>query len=163
MRWNTFFSAVAALAAMACLAAVLWQRSADGRPTSRPASASLVEEMSQRGVTARNTARIVLTDSEGGTGATAVEIDEEFIIQKVWDSIHQSRPHDRWAMSGFQRADFYTGPGDTPAATLWVNETDACFLDGQSASKFRCPELHALASRLLQEAHEKRRGARKAK
>ena len=127
------------------------------------ASPSLVRQMKQRGITHHNTGRIVLTGSEADVGSNVkVDIRENFLIQKIWDTIYQSRPHDRWCACGYRRADFYTHPEGEPVVTLWINATDACPLDGQSETRFRCPQLDALVMKLLQAEYDRQQKANKA-
>jgi len=127
------------------------------------ASPSLVRQMKQHGITDDNTGRIVLTGSEADVGPTIkVDIEEQFLIQEIWDSIYQSRPHGLWYASGHRRADFYTYPDRDPVVTLWINASDASHLDGQNDTRFRCPKLHALVMKLLQEEHDRRQKASKA-
>jgi hypothetical protein len=124
------------------------------------ASPSLVRQMEQRGITHHNTGKIVLTGSEADVGGNVkVEIEEQFIIQEIWDSIYQSRPHGLWYSSGYRRADFYADQNDKPAASLWINASDSSFLDGQSKSRFRCPKLHAFVMKLLQEEYDRKQKA----
>lgn len=124
------------------------------------ASPSLVRQMKERGITHQNTGKIVLTGSEADVGPDIkVEIEEQFLIQEIWDSIYQSRPHDQWYASGYRRADFYTFPERAPVATLWINASDASHLDGQSQTRFRYPKLHALVMRLLQDEYGRRQKA----
>ncbi len=128
------------------------------------ASPSLVRDMKQLGVTHQNTGKIVLTGSEADVGRNVkVEIEEPFLIQNIWDSIYQSRPHGLWHSSGYRRADFYIDPNaQDPSLTLWINASDASHLDGQNETRFRCPKLHAFVMKLLQEEYEKRNEANKA-
>lgn len=124
------------------------------------ASPSLVRQMKKCGVTHHNTGKIVLTGSEADVGSnTKVAIEEQFIIQEIWDSIYQSRPHGSWCASGYLRADFYVDQNDEPAVTLWINVSDSSFLDGQSKSRFRCPKLHAFVMKLLQEEYDRKQKA----
>jgi hypothetical protein len=119
--------------------------------------------MKQYGITHHNTGKIVLTGSEADVGSDIkVEIEEQFLIQEIWDSIYQSRPHGLWYASGYRRADFYTFPDRPPAATLWINASDASHLDGQNETRFRCPKLHAFVMKLLQEEHDKQKKANQA-
>ena len=56
--------------------------------------------MNERGVTHHNTDKIMLTGSQADFGPDVkVEIKEQFLIQEIWDSIYQSRPHDLWYAS----------------------------------------------------------------
>ena len=127
------------------------------------ASPSLVSQMKQHDITHHNTRKIVLTGSEGDVGSDVhVEIEEPYLIQEIWDSIYQSRPHDLWYASGHRRADFYTDPDGDPVATLWINASDTVRLDGQNETRFRCPKLHACVMKLLQEEYDKRKKATKA-
>lgn len=116
--------------------------------------------MKRRGITHHNTGKIVLTGSEADVGPDiTVEIEEQFLIQEIWDSIGQSRPHGLWYSSGYRQADFYVDQDAGPAVTLWINASDASFLDGQSKTRFRCPKLHALVMELLQQEHDRRQNA----
>jgi len=116
--------------------------------------------MKQQGITHHNTGKIVLTGSEADVGPNVkVEIEEQFLIQEIWDSIFQSRPYGVWCACGYRRADFYTYPDRDPVATLWINETDTSHLDGQNKTRFRCPKLHALVMKLLQEEYDKQKQA----
>lgn len=116
-------------------------------------SPSLVGLMEARGVSYDNTSRIVLNGSEGDVGSDIqVEIEEPFIIQEIWDSIYQSRSYSVWYTSGYRRADFYIGQDSTPAATLWINASDASHLDGME-TRFRCPHLDSLVLKLLEKEH----------
>jgi hypothetical protein len=118
--------------------------------------------MQQHGVTHHNTGKILLTGSEADVGGDVkVEIEEQFIIQEIWDSIYQSRPYGLWYESGYRRADFYVDQNDKPAATLWINASDSSFLDSQSKIRFRCPKLHAFVMRLLQQEYDRKQKANK--
>lgn len=127
------------------------------------ASTSLVRQMEQEGITHHNTGKIVLTGSEADVGPDIrVEIEEQFLIQEIWDSIYQSRPHGLWYASGYRRADFHVDQDSEAAVTLWINASDASHLDGQNETRFRCPKLHALVMKLLQEQYEKQKKANQA-
>ncbi len=127
------------------------------------ASPSLVHQMKQHGITHHNTGKIVLTGSEADVGHDVkVEIEEQFLIQEIWDSIYQSRPHGLWYASGYRRADFYVDQNEDPAVTLWINASDAAHLDGQTQTRFRCPKLHAFVMKLLQDEYDKRKKANQA-
>jgi len=118
--------------------------------------------MKQRGITHHNTDRIVLIGSESDVGSSIrVDIQDQYLIQEIWDSICQSRPHDLWYASGYRRAEFYKDPDSEPVATLWINESDASHLDGQN-ERFRCPKLYGLVMDLLQEEYDRRQKANKA-
>ena len=61
-------------------------------------SPSLVERMNDYGVTHLNTQKIVLHGSEADVGSgVTVDIEEHCLIQRIWDSIYQSRPEITWA------------------------------------------------------------------
>jgi hypothetical protein len=123
-------------------------------------SPSLVGQMKQQGITYQNTGKIVLTGSEADVGPNVkVEIEEQFLIQEIWDSICLSRPYGVWYASGYRRADFYTFPDRDPVATLWINASDASHLDGRSEARFRCPKIHALVMKLLQDEYDKNKKA----
>jgi len=130
-----------------------WKRSHNENSVSAP---QLVQRLSDQSITYRNTDKIILRGSEGGYGASlAVTITEEFLIQKIWDSIYQSRPYDVWAASGYRKLDFYKkGQKNGPVLTLMVNATDACHIEGTS-ERFRCPELSAILGKLLKSKYEK--------
>ncbi len=124
---------------------------------------SLVRQMKRHGIAHHNTGRIVLTGSEADVGSSIkVDIEEQFLIQEIWDTIYESRPHGLWYASGYRRADFYTYPDGDPVVTLWINASDASHLDGQSETRFRCPKLHALVMKRLQEEYDKQQKANKA-
>ncbi len=124
------------------------------------ASPSLVRQMKQHGITHHNTGKVVLTGSEADVGSEiTVEIEEQFLIQEIWDAIYQSRPHGLWYASGYRRADFYVDQNDKPATTLWINASDSSFLDGQSKNRFRCPKLHAFVMKLLQDEYDRKQKA----
>jgi hypothetical protein len=119
--------------------------------------------MKQHGITHHNTSKIVLTGSEADVGPDIkVAIEEQFLIQEIWDSIYQSRPHGLWYASGYRRADFYVYPDQDPVATLWINASDASHLDRQHETRFRCPKLHAFVMKLLQEQYDKQEKANQA-
>ncbi len=123
------------------------------------ASPSLVRQMKRYGITHHNTGRIVLTGSEADVGPNIkVTIEEQCLIQEIWDSIYQSRPYGVWYASGYRRVDFYADPHRAPVATLWINESDASHLDGRE-ERFRCPKLHALVITLLQEEYDRQQKA----
>ena len=127
------------------------------------AAPSLVRQMKQHGITHHNTDRIVLTGSDADVGPNIkVDIREQFLIQEIWDSIYQSRPHAHWDASGYRRADFYTYPDRDPVVTLWINASDASHLDGQNGTRFRCPKLHTLVMKLLQKEYDRQQNANKA-
>jgi len=126
------------------------------------ASPSLVRQMKQNGITHHNTGKIVLTGSEADVGPDVkVEIEEQFLIQEIWDSIYQSRPHGLWYASGYRKADFYVDQDRDPVATLWINASDSSFLNGNSKTRFRCPKLHAFVMGLLQEEYDRKQKANK--
>ena len=117
------------------------------------ASPPLVQRMNSHGVTHLNTGKIVLHGSEADVGSgVKVAVVEHFLIQRIWDTVYQSRPEIIWYASGYRRADFYADTNlDTPACTLWINASDACHLDGEP-DRFRCPQLDAFVIDLLQKA-----------
>lgn len=118
-------------------------------------SSSLVERMRHHGVTDLNTGKIVLHGSEADVGSgVRVEIVEHLLIQRIWDSIYQSRLTKVWYSSGYRQAEFYADTDlNNPACTLWINESDACNLS-DATIRFRCPHLNGLALDLLQKAKE---------
>jgi len=122
------------------------------------ASPALVNRMKAHGVTHLNTGKIILYGSEADVGShVSVKIEEHFLIQGIWDTIYQSRPERVWYASGYRRANFYADTDlDHPAFTLWINASDACHINKQT-ERFRCPKLHSVVMRLLQDAHEKRK------
>jgi hypothetical protein len=123
-------------------------------------SPELVQTLAERPITHMDTEKIVLTDSEGGCGAsTSVTITELFIIQKIWDTIHQSRPYGVWCACGYRKLEFYrAGHPERPAVILLVNETDACHIEGTSR-RFRCPGINAVLEDLLKHEYNKRHPA----
>jgi len=119
--------------------------------------------MKRHGISYHNTGKIVLAGSEADVGPNVkVEIEEQFLIQEIWDSIYQSRPHGLWYASGYRRADFYIDRNADPVLTLWINASDASHLDGQNETRFRCPKLHAFVMKLLQEQYDKQEKANQA-
>jgi len=119
-------------------------------------SPTLVQKLANRSVTYENTERIVLTGSEGGYGsAVKVNITEEFLIQDIWDRIHQSRPYNVWYASGYKELAFYTrGQENKPSLTLLVNESEACHIEG-ATERFRCPGINAVLHKLLEHEYQK--------
>ena len=130
-------------------------QSTSSHPDGRPA---LVRDLERRGVTDANTVEIVLAGSEGGYGGdTQVDITAPFLIQEIWDTIYQSRPHKTWAASGFRRLRFYTHPdAEQPAAELLVNITDRCHFEGAFDDAFRCPGINKILGPLLKAEYEKK-------
>ncbi len=118
----------------------------------------LVHRLSRHSITYRNTEKIVLIASEGGYGSwLKVTITEDFWIQEIWDAIHQSRPYDIWAASGYRTLEFYRkGEPDEPAATLLVNVTDACHVRG-TTDRFRCPKMHSILTPPLELEYKRRK------
>jgi len=124
---------------------------------SRPA---LVQKLATRGVSDANTWKIVLVGSEGGYGAeTTVVITANFLVQEIWDTIYQSRPHKTYAASGNRKLRFYTDvDSDTPAAELLVNATDRCHFQEAFDEGSRCPGINRILEPLLKAEYAKRRG-----
>ena len=125
-------------------------------PDLRP---SLVETLAKRGVSDVGTRRIVLVGGEGGYGHDIqVTITADFLIQEIWDTIHQSRPHKTWAASGFRKLRFYTdAKSSAPAAELLVNATDRCHFEDAFDDAFRCPGMNKILEPLLKAEYERRK------
>ena len=140
----------------ACLLVLTGCQSTSTRPDLRPA---LVQKLEKRGVSDANTAKIILVGSEGGYGRrTQVTITAEYLIQEIWDTIYQSRPHKAWAASGFRKLRFYADrESEVPVAELLVNATDRCHFDGDFDDSFRCPGIEKILDPLLKTEYEKRK------
>ena len=113
----------------------------------------LIENKSH--VTYQNTSRIVIRGTEADIGAgNDITIDEQYLIQEVWDAIYQSRPYDRWSASGYRVLEFYNDPDAPPSIVLYVNETGATHTS-LNDRRFRCPGLHELIAELQHEHRSK--------
>ena len=125
-------------------------------PGLRPA---LVQKLENRGVSDAGTGKIILVGSEGGYGGDLqVTITANFLIQEIWDTIYQSRPHKRWAASGFRKLRFYEDDeSEVPVAELLVNATDRCHFDEDFDDSFRCPGINKILEPLLKAEYEKRK------
>lgn len=137
----------------ACALAITGCQSPPRPPDLRP---PLVQKLHQRGVTDATTARIILVGSEGGYGSdTQVVITADFLIREIWDTIHQSRPHNAWVASGYRKLQFHTDARSAaPAAELLVNATDRCHFDDDSDDAFRCPGINNILEPLVKANYE---------
>lgn len=120
---------------------------------------TLVDQMQSRGISYLNTQKVVIRASEGGYGSdTVVNVEEEFIIQRIWDSIYVSRPYHRWSASGDEQVEFYSSREDSkPRLTLMVNVSDLARIKGQTYNEgFRCPGLNEYLQEWLKREYEKK-------
>lgn len=116
------------------------------------ASPSMVELIEQdSGITHQNTGKIILRgDEASGTVGKDIVLDnlDEFIIQDIWDTVHQSRPYDHWVASGYRVLEFYAdADSDKPDITLYINETSATHTS-KNGKRFRCPGLPELIRKI---------------
>lgn len=126
------------------------QGNAAAKPGSAdPATPSMAERIEQAsGITYTNTGKIVLRgDEASGTAGKTISLDgnlDDLIIQQIWDTVYQSRPYDRFALSGYRVLEFYADPeSNEPDIVFYVNETSATHTN-KNGMKFRCPGLPAL-------------------
>ena len=125
----------------------------------RPFSA---RELAARGITDHNTSKIVLVGCTSGYGGDfEVTIGPWYLIQEIWDTIYQSRPHQRWAASGFLTLKFYKkGDSKSPAVELLVNETSRCHFPSDFDNAFRCPGIYKILSAEQKREFEKRKSSK---
>lgn len=163
---QTSFGTIAACAVVTFAIVILNPFNKNGQPTQPQAEAiasnvadtadtmaALIERES--GITYQNTAKIILRgDEASGTAGKEIVLDmniEE--IQKIWDTIYQSRPYDHWALSGYRQLDFYSNEdSDEPDITLYINETSATHTS-KNGKRFRCPGLPELIRKIWKSAN----------
>lgn len=119
---------------------------------------SLVKKIKSHGINDQATGKIIIRGSEADVGPNInVVITEQFVIQKIWDKIYESRPTSIWYASGYRQVDFYKSSEDIkPLFTLLVNESDASHIKG-TTNRFRCPGLAAFASKMLLEEYKRQK------
>lgn len=108
---------------------------------------TLAKVLEQRGISSANITsfRFVGDESSRTSGRAAVETD----VTWIWDSmIATAEPYSYWLPSGYRRVEIFTRGGQRPAAVLFVNETDATSIEGDSR-RFMCHGLEDLALHLL--------------
>ena len=139
-----------------CLLVLAGCQSTSTCPDLRPA---LVQKLEKRGVSDAGTDKIILVGSESGYGGgLQVTITANYLIQEIWDTIYQSRPHKTWAASGFRKLRFYADhESEVPVAELLVNVTDRCHFDEDFDDSFRCPGINKILETLLKAEYEKRK------
>ena len=89
--------------------------------------------------------RFVGDESSYTSGRVAVDTN----VTWIWDRmIVTAEPYSYWVSSGYRRVEIYTRGQQQPAAVLFVNETDATHLEGDTR-RFMCHGLEDLAMHLL--------------
>ena len=89
--------------------------------------------------------RFVGDESSYTSGRVAVDTD----VAWIWDRmIATAEPYGYWVSSGYRRVEIHTRGQQQPAAVLFVNETDATHLEGDTR-RFMCHGLEDLAVHLL--------------
>lgn len=126
------------------------------------AGPSLVRDMKARESTYLNTTKIVVRDSEGSFGGDIIISESShWFIQRIWDTIYQSRPYSLWSASGFREVSFYSSENSTtPTVVLRLNDTDeAHFQDKGPHDGYRCPGLFEYLTPFLKREYEKKHPA----
>ena len=118
--------------------------------------APLVRQLAARGITDQNTSRIVVIGNEGGYGSDfKITIGPHYLIQKIWDTIYQSRPYKTIVFSGYRTLKFYKkGDSRAPVVELLVNATGRCHIHDSFDNGYRCPGINKLLKRLLKSRYE---------
>lgn len=85
--------------------------------------------------------RFVGDESSLTTGRVAVDTN----VSWIWDGmIATAEPYSYWLPSGYRRVEIFTRGQLQPAAVLYVNETDATHIEGDS-QRYMCHGLEDLA------------------
>lgn len=92
--------------------------------------------------------KFVGDESSYTSGRTAIETNATWIWDKM---IATAEPYNYWVPSGYRRVEIFKRGQQKTAAVLFVNETDATHLEGDTR-RFMCHGLDALAMRLLSPA-----------
>ncbi|MCD4699671.1 MAG: hypothetical protein K8R91_03750 [Phycisphaerae bacterium] len=97
----------------------------------------LVTDLAERGVEPSTTTMLRFVGSEADVGSNVkVVITDKEIIDKVWRSIKESTPTERWYASGYRKMEFYiTDDSKEPTAVVFINASDACHIEG--AARYR--------------------------
>ena len=119
------------------------QSSTHNYSTNKP---RLVHILESYGVTDTNTAKVILLGTEGlDDGGARVVIDTGFEIQRIWDTIYQSRPTECRFFCGCRGIQFFTNyNANTPDVELSVNITERCHVTGTIEEGFRCPGINEI-------------------
>jgi len=115
-------------------------------------------KLESEGVTYLSTRKVIIRGKEAGFGSNVhVESTDQWVIQKIWDLIHDSRPYREWAASGYREIDLFINEGDkSPKVTLEVNVTDETHIKGYTAENgYRCPGLDESIGGLLKAEYER--------
>lgn len=84
--------------------------------------------------------KLVGDEGSGTSGQSKkVKIDEWF-----WDTYFQNaEPYKFWLASGYRKLEIYLKGGKTPKATIHINETDSCYVEGDPRKlSYMCHGLH---------------------
>ena len=117
----------------------------DGSPW--PRGLTLAKVLEQRGISSATISyfRFVGDESSRTSGRVAIETNVDW----VWNGmIATAEPYSYWLPSGYRRVEIFVRDRQQPAAVLYVNETDATHLEGDSR-RFMCHGLEDLAMHLL--------------
>jgi len=108
---------------------------------------TLATALQARGITPEAITHFRFVGDEGSSTTGRVAVDTN--VSWIWDSmIATAEPYSHWVASGYRRVEIFTRGQQQPAAVLFVNETDATHIEGDS-QRFMCHGLEDLALRLL--------------
>jgi hypothetical protein len=118
---------------------------ADGSPW--PVGLTLAKVLRERGVSPESVThfRFVGDESSRTSGRVAVDTNATWIWERMLET---AEPYSFWVSSGYRRVEIYIRGSTQPAAILFVNETDATNLEGDSR-RFMCHGLSDFAVHLL--------------
>jgi hypothetical protein len=110
-------------------------------------SPTLATVLQARGISPEAITHFRFVGDEGSLTSGRVAVDTN--VTWIWDGmIATAEPYSYWLPSGYRRVEIFTRGQDRPAAVLFVNETDATHLEGDS-QRFMCHGLEGLALHLL--------------
>lgn len=112
-----------------------------------PRGLTLAKVLEERGISSATVTHFRFVGDEGSltSGRVAVETN----VTWIWDGmIATAEPYSYWLPSGYRRVEIFTRGQQQPAAVLFVNETDATHIEGDSR-RFMCHGLEDLALHLL--------------
>jgi hypothetical protein len=116
------------------------------RPPQPPPTLALI--LRERGISSTNLAQFRFVGDESSYTSGRVATDTN--VTWIWDRmIATAEPYSHWLPSGYRRVEVFTnGQPQAAAAVLFVNETDATHVEGDTR-RFMCHGLADHAMHLL--------------
>jgi len=103
---------------------------------------TLAAVLQERGISPEKITHFRFVGDESSLTSGSLAVDTN--VSWMWDRlIATAEPYNYWVSSGYRRVEIHTRGQEQPAAVLFVNETDATHLEGDT-QRFMCHGLEDL-------------------